>query len=177
MCDELTRTQEQHYYPFGMELPGLSYDGGVDNEYRYNGKEHEKEHELHWYHYGARFYDPQLGRWWVVDAADQYVSPYLSNGNNPIYFVDPDGNFVWGSGGSLSRGFLYGASYGYAYVKSDGLKGFMFFEGSGLALGLSWSDTYDQFHYDDMNSIFDLAVKQNLFCKMVNQRPLIHQEY
>jgi RHS repeat-associated protein len=87
MCDELTRTQEQHYYPFGMELPGLSYDGGVDNEYRYNGKEHEKEHELHWYHYGARFYDPQLGRWWVVDAADQYVSPYLSNGNNPIYFV------------------------------------------------------------------------------------------
>jgi hypothetical protein len=53
----------------------------------------------------------------------------------------------------------------------------MFFEGSGLALGLSWSDTYDQFHYDDMNSIFDLAVKQNLFCKMVNQRPLIHQEY
>jgi hypothetical protein len=44
----LTRTLEQHYYPFGMELPGLSYDDGVDNEYRYNGKEHEKEHKLHW---------------------------------------------------------------------------------------------------------------------------------
>jgi RHS repeat-associated protein len=90
----LTRTQEQHYYPFGMELPGLSYDGGVDNEYRYNGKEHDKEHELHWYHYGARFYDPQLGRWHAVDPMDELKSPYTYSANNPTIFIDPDGTEV-----------------------------------------------------------------------------------
>jgi RHS repeat-associated protein len=87
----LTRTEEQHYYPFGMELPGLSYDGGVDNEYRYNGKEHDKEHELHWYHYGARFYDPQLGRWHAPDPADEYYSPYIFVGNMVVNAIDPNG--------------------------------------------------------------------------------------
>jgi RHS repeat-associated protein len=90
----LTRTQEQHYYPFGMELQGLSYDGGLDNEYRYNGKEHEKEHELHWYHYGARYYDPQLGRWHAVDPQSTKMprhGPYAYCLNNPIDLVDPSG--------------------------------------------------------------------------------------
>jgi RHS repeat-associated protein len=93
----LTRTQEQHYYPFGMELPGLSYDGGVDNEYRYNGKEHVKELDLHWYHYGARFYDPQLGRWHVVDPLEHLYpswSPYQYALNSPIRNQDKDGEVV-----------------------------------------------------------------------------------
>jgi RHS repeat-associated protein len=90
----LTRTLEQHYYPFGMELPGLSYDDGVDNEYRYNGKEHEKEHELHWYHYGARYYDPKLGRWHSPDPAEQFHSLYMYSFNNPIKTRDFDGK--WG---------------------------------------------------------------------------------
>jgi len=46
--------------------------------------------------YGARFYDASLGRWFVSDPMDQYNSPYIYGGNNPINMIDPSG--MWAEG-------------------------------------------------------------------------------
>jgi len=49
---------------------------------------------LVWYDYGARFYDPQIGRFHTVDpATEKYysLSPFTFCGNNPVNIVDPNG--------------------------------------------------------------------------------------
>ncbi|MFH1160383.1 MAG: RHS repeat-associated core domain-containing protein [bacterium] len=86
----------QHYYPFGMQLEALCYTSGADilNNYLYNGKELQPEYDLQWYDYGARFYDPQLGRFHTIDPlANNYYfqSPYVYGANNPIKYIDING--------------------------------------------------------------------------------------
>jgi hypothetical protein len=51
------------------------------------------------YDYGARFYDPQIGRFSTLDpsadqAGQEVETPYGYVGNNPIIRVDPDGR-IW----------------------------------------------------------------------------------
>jgi len=51
------------------------------------------------YDYGARHYDPSLGRWFVVDPlAEIYKSnsPYHITNNNPIYYREIDGRYFEG---------------------------------------------------------------------------------
>ncbi len=90
--DAGTSIEESHYYAFGMRIEGLS-TSNPDNKFTYNGKELEDDHGLNWYHYGARFYDAQIGRWHVVDPVDEFYSPYTYVGNDPINLIDPDGLF------------------------------------------------------------------------------------
>jgi RHS repeat-associated protein len=88
------------YYPFGMRIEGLSVTGadaqpapplGGDPRYKYNSKELDEEKGLNWLAYGARYYDPEIGRWMVVDPAEEFWSGYLGIGNDPINLIDPNG--------------------------------------------------------------------------------------
>jgi RHS repeat-associated protein len=89
--------QENHYDPWGMNLVGIEKLGRMEDKFQYNGKDKQKDFNLNWLDYGARMYDPQLGRWHVVDnLADKYhlISPYNYVANNPIRLIDPDGNDI-----------------------------------------------------------------------------------
>jgi RHS repeat-associated protein len=109
----LSILSEDHYYPFGMKHP---YNNDkrdwtlirIENiptpfvlqvpnsgyQYKFNGKEWQDELGLNFYDYGARNYDPTIGRWMNVDPlaeANRRWTPYRYGYNNPLVFIDPDG--------------------------------------------------------------------------------------
>lgn len=90
-----TVEEKNDYYPLGG-LMSSSASNSVQ-PYKYNGKELDGKGGLNWYDYGARHYDPVLGRWHVVDPlAEKYylVSPYAYCAGNPVKFVDTDGRKI-----------------------------------------------------------------------------------
>ncbi len=91
MTATVTASQALDYYPFGKTL--RAYHGAEKEKYQFNGKERDGETE--WDYFGARYYDGEVGRWLSNDPKpNQLMSLYAAFANNPVLFVDPQGDTV-----------------------------------------------------------------------------------
>jgi RHS repeat-associated protein len=86
------------YYPYGMLIPELSAKAATKDEqnwYKFSAKELETALNLNMYDFGARLYDPVIGKFLTPDRfAEKYysLSPYSYAGNNPINYIDINGD-------------------------------------------------------------------------------------
>lgn len=83
------------YSTFGGETPGRKFNTTA-SDFGFNGKREDPElyGEGNSYDFGARLYDPRLGRWNAVDPLQKKypgISPYSFVFNNPTIFKDADG--------------------------------------------------------------------------------------
>ena len=82
------------YYPFGMVMPNRQ---GQSDNYRYGFQGQERDDEIkgdgNSYDFGERMYNPRIIRWSSLDKIRKpWLSQYQFSSNNPINYVDYDGN-------------------------------------------------------------------------------------
>lgn len=139
--------EENAYYPYGLKIKGLSakaFDKG-NNKYGYQGDFSEGEEETDWDEFDLRMYDAQIGRWTGVDPYDQFASPYIGMGDNPVNFIDPNGGSIggWGAIFGAVGGFITGYSIarnnGESVGSSIGWGALSAFAGAGIGYGIAES--------------------------------------
>jgi RHS repeat-associated protein len=90
------RKERIEYFPFGTYRESIDYDATFP-DVNYTFTDQEDDDELGLYNYGARLYDPLLGRFispdrLVPDPGDsQALNRYTYCLNNPLIYTDPSG--------------------------------------------------------------------------------------
>ncbi len=98
------RQQLNEYDPWGKVS---RTEGNVDPERRFTGQILDPESGL--YYYGARYYDPELGRFISPDPIvpspgdPQSLNRYSYVRNNPVKYIDPTGHGFWSRVGNFFK--------------------------------------------------------------------------
>ena len=108
--DEGNVVERRDYLPYGQERYVHEELNAPETDYGFTGKELDDETGLNYY--GARFYDPVIGRFISPDplllrvdqmsdeerngflSDPQNLNTYTYAKNNPVKYVDPDGEFA-----------------------------------------------------------------------------------
>ena len=169
-----TKKMGVNYYPFGSIMPGRSYNSG---DYRYGFNSMEKDDEIKnitgsSYDFGARMYDSRLGRWFSVDPQFKKQpgwSTYKAFLDNPIFFVDPEGETEYGT--IKVHNEKTGKTKTYVYtapnIMTDGQKHELTTMGKGYA--------YENRYYDYETTITYTVHKDGSMTKTESQK-IIYKE-
>jgi RHS repeat-associated protein len=89
----------QDYYSFGATMPGRGFNITATDR-GFNGKREDNEiyGEGNALDFGARMYDPRLGRFMRTDPAHSgfsFETPYSFAGNTPIQAIDREGESIY----------------------------------------------------------------------------------
>ena len=134
-----TIQQNTNYYPYG----GMTYisTNQGEQQFKYNGKEYDPMHGLNEYDYGARHYDPAIGKFTTIDPLCEkyyHISPYAYCGGNPVNAVDVDGNLIV---------FINGWNYGN--------RGKMYWEGFDKMVMNHFHDNHAKYYDGSIGGIFN----------------------
>ena len=131
-----------------------------DDEWNYTGKKLDTVTGL--YYFNQRWYDPELGRFLTHDPAGQYANPYLYGGNNPLVYIDADGEFAFLvplftaalQGGLISAGINVGMQLALTGEINWDSVGQSFCSGA-LSAGMSWGVGGALGHATSAGNLFD----------------------
>src|SRR5690606_33017255 len=128
--NQLEKTAESHFDPWGLKLTGVGSVNATQNRWELQGHEKEETFGLNRVNFGARTFNPTIGKFDRIDNfSEKYsaFSPYQYALNNPIGFIDINGDstavpdFQWTDGYATysSRNSTAGVSFYGTYQNTQ----------------------------------------------------------
>jgi RHS repeat-associated protein len=100
-----TKVNTYAYSPRGVTRSTTTEKAGLSQPYRFAGG-HQDPTGM--YHLGARYYDPNIGRFTQPDPSGQEKNPYLYAEGDPVNRIDPNGLLSFEIGGEYCLGICAG---------------------------------------------------------------------
>ncbi len=148
----------------------LSRSSEQRNFHLYNGKELQPDFDIDWYDYGARFYDPQLGRWHVPDPmaeARNWLSSYQYTQNTPINRIDPTGDLDTKYEDEVTRELIEDLDDGIDQTVKVNKEQYTYMKNKASWIGLNISKKTDAFLfsmlYERWSEVPGTSIKFNVF--------------
>ncbi|WP_367916642.1 RHS repeat domain-containing protein [Leadbetterella sp. DM7] len=138
----VVQTARTDFDPWGVRLNGTGSVNAFQNRWELQGKEKESTFNLNRVDFGARVYNPTIGRWDRVDALADHPnqidkSPYAAFWNNPTNLNDPDGNCPicpYIVGAASGAAFDYGIQVAENLIDGKGWSSFTDVDGKSIAI-------------------------------------------